>query len=226
MAMEVLRRQQSSIETNQLQPEDDLLEDMMFRHKLLVRSKSLPVQVLESKRRNSIDRLNRNLRLSLQIQLTSTIMKSEEPSHTEKGGVRFDPAVLLQVAVTNGDEAEIKELISEHGKSIVDLKEPTGLPPIMRAIFEGQVNSLLLLIDSGADVQAHDPEEWNILHVAAAMDDIEATEVILSSLSHRKLIQLFEEENACGQKPVELAEDEDMIKFYEEALAKLKAGIF
>ena len=211
-AMEVLTRHQSF----------SVPMEYTASHRPLIRSRSLPVQVLQTKRRASIDRLNRDLRQSLQIQLTSTLMTSES-APGKKNGIRFDPSILMQVAVTNGEEPEIAKLISEHGKGIVDLKEPTGLPPVMRAIFEGQVNSLQLLIQAGADLGAHDPEDWNVLHVAAAMDDYDAVEVILSSLSPRKSIVLLEEGNTCGQKPVELAEEEEMITFLEETLSNLKS---
>ena len=225
MSAEVLRRQQSSIELYEQSEEmDDIL---LVRNKvqLLARSKSLPVQVLQTKRRASIDRLNRDLRRSLQVQLTATFMssKSELESENDKksSAIKFDPAIDMQVAVTNGDEDELRQLISEHGPGIINRKEPTGLLPIMRAIFEGQTNSLELLINAGADLTSHDPENWNILHVAAAMDDFESTEVLLKSMSHRQLLVLLEEENECGQKPVELAEDEEMIKFLEQTLANL-----
>ncbi len=226
MSADVLRRQQSSIELD-LTSSLSLMDDMQLRQraKALARSKSLPVQVLQTKRRASIDRLNRDFRFSLQIQLTATLMssKSEQEPKIEKrsSSIKFDPAIDMQVAVTNGDEDGIKELISEHGRGIVDRKEPTGLPPVMRAIFEGQLNSLQLLLDSGADPMVHDQENWNVLHVAAAMDDFESTEVIIASLLHRNLLLLLEENNLGEQKPVDLAEDEDMIKFLEETLANL-----
>lgn len=221
MSADVLRRQQSSIE---LDLTSSLMDDLQLRHraKALARSKSLPVQVLQTKRRASIDRLNRDFRLSLQIQLTATLMssQSEDEPKIEKrsSSIKFDPAIDMQVAVTNGDEDEMKQLILEHGIDIIDRKEPTGLPPVMRAIFEGELSSLQLLIDSGANLMAHDQENWNVLHVAAAMDDFESTEVIIASLPHRNLLLLLEEENVGGQKPVDLAEDEDMIKFLEETL--------
>ncbi len=44
----------------------------------------------------------------------------------------------------------------------------------MRAIFEGESDALKMLIDAGADISLCDPEDWNVLHVAAAMDDYEA----------------------------------------------------
>ncbi len=221
----MLRRQQSSIELHEQSEEMDDILLVRNRARLLARSKSLPVQVLQTKRRASIDRLNRDLRRSLQVQLTATFMSSQSELESENdkksSAIKFDPAIDMQVAVTNGDEDELRQLISEHGPGIINRKEPTGLLPIMRAVFEGQTNSLELLIDAGADLTSRDPENWNILHVAAAMDDFESTEVLLKSMSHRQLLVLLEEENECGQKPVELAEDEEMIKFLEQTLANL-----
>ena len=125
-----------------------------------------------------------------------------------KNGVKFPSSVLMQVAIMNGDEHEMHKLISNFGTGIIDEREPSGLPPVMRAIFEGQIRSLQVLIDAGADLTACDTEDWNVLHVAAAMDDYEAAELIISSCSNAPA--LLQAQNVCGEKPVDLAEEKEI----------------
>ena len=65
----------------------------------------------------------------------------------------------------------MKWLIIDNGKEVVNRLEPTGLPPVMRCVFEGQIAPLLLLVAAGGDLAALDSENWTVLHVAASMDD-------------------------------------------------------
>ena len=50
----------------------------------------------------------------------------------------------MQQAITDGDVQEMKRLITDYGKEVVNAPEPTGLPPVMRCVFEGQMAPLLL----------------------------------------------------------------------------------
>ena len=114
----------------------------------------------------------------------------------------------MQQAVTNGDLSEIRQLMNDFGVSTLDERDPSGLLPVMRAIFEGQINSLKLLIDAGADLTACDHEDWNVLHVAAAMDDYEAAELIISSC--KQVASMVQSENMCQERPIDLAENVKM----------------
>ena len=116
----------------------------------------------------------------------------------------------MQQAVTNGDLSEIRQLINDFGASALDEREPSGLLPVMRAIFEGQIDSLQLLIDAGADLTACDPEDWNVLHVAAAMDDYEAAELIICSC--KQSASMVQSENMCQERPIDLAENVEMAR--------------
>ena len=112
-----------------------------------------------------------------------------EQKKTSRKGVHFPVSILLQQAITEGDLTEINQLINQHGNKVVMELEPSGLPPVMRAVFEGQVEALKLLVENGAELSTQDPEGWNVLHVAAAMDDIEAATYMCSTAarttSHR-----------------------------------------
>lgn len=125
-------------------------------------------------------------------------------------GVTFPLGVLMQQAVTEGDLQAIKQLIATGGDGAVEEREPNGLPPIMRAIFEDQLACLKFLLDSGADVSSRDPENWTALHVAAAMDDIEAAGLILASAGKRHTYDLLNSRNMDGERPIDLADSLQM----------------
>ncbi len=116
----------------------------------------------------------------------------------------------MQLAVTNGDQSEIKQLVEDFGHETLNVKEPSGLTPVMRAIFEGESDALKMLIDAGADISLCDPEDWNVLHVAAAMDDYEAAELILCS--YKDIDSLVNRENMLGERPIDLAESLEMAR--------------
>ena len=128
----------------------------------------------------------------------------------ERKGVKFPLGILMQQAVTDGDLPAIKALIRSEGSRAVEEREPNGLPPIMRAIFEDQPASLKFLLDSGANVAARDPEDWTALHVAAAMDDLEAAELILENAGKKQ--EFTSAVNMDGERAIDLAESLEMAR--------------
>ena len=120
--------------------------------------------------------------------------------------VTFSGPVLMQLAISEGDVQEMSRLVARFGECIIDEREPSGLFPAMRAVFEDQLQSLQFLIDAGAHVTAQDEEGWTILHVAAAMDNEEAARIVLDN-SKAKLTGLRDVE---GRRPIDLAESVEM----------------
>ena len=168
------------------------------------------------RRRISLEKINtkiENRRQSLPV-LPSYLSKAKNAKSIrakQRKGVTFPLGVLMQQAVTSGDLKEIKQLIADHGSKAVEEREPNGLPPVMRAIFEGQTDCLRLLIESGADVLAKDPENWNVLHVAAAMNNMEAAQLVLTTRTkHQGILQA---RNIDGEKPIDLVESIEMTRF-------------
>lgn len=113
----------------------------------------------------------------------------------------------------DGDVKEMKELIYEHGMSIINDPEPSSLSPTMRCVFEGQMEPLRLLVEAGADLIARDSENWTVLHVAASMDDLEAAELILRHAKQR----LTHVHNVDGERPIDLSESTDMARLLLQA---------
>ncbi len=124
-------------------------------------------------------------------------------------GVHFPISVLLQQAITEGDTAEIGQFIKEYDSQVVEEREPSGLPPVMRAIFEGQLDCLKMLVHNGARLTTTDPEGWNVLHVAAAMDDMQAARFVTQTCN----VPLTHIRNTEGERPIDLAESPEMASF-------------
>ena len=164
-------------------------------------------------KRISLERLNKR-RMSLPVLLTFESLVPVKENKTKKG-VHFPLGVLMQQAVTNGDLKEIKQLVKDFGPEAMNEKEPSGLPPVMRAIFEGQLDSLQMLINAGADVSVRDLEDWNVLHVAAAMDDYKAAELIICSC--KDIDTMLHSENMAGERPIDLAENIEMARLLLDA---------
>ena len=151
-------------------------------------------------------------RMSLE-QRVSTLFDNEQQAEKQRKGVHWPVSILMQQAITDGDVAEIRDLIHEYGNKVVLENEPSGLPPVMRAVFEEELESLRLLVESGADLTAQDPEGWNVMHVASAMDDLEAAKFVLASCNE----SLTSAHNADGQRPIDLAESVEMARLLLDA---------
>ena len=139
-------------------------------------------------------------------------------SYQEGEAVWFPGNVLLQQVITDGDLEEMKQLINAYGKAIVNEPEPTGLYPVMRCVFEGQLGPLCLLVECGADLMVQDGENWTVLHVAASMDNVDAAKVILNNCT-TCLTQVC---NVDGEIPIDLAESTQMASLLADGDVKVK----
>ena len=174
-------------------------------------------------RKLSLERISKR-RQSLPVlpSYLSVFTMTSSDKKKKRKGVKFPLGVLMQQSVADGDVQEIRQLITDFGMSAVEEREPSGLPPVMRAIFEGQLGCLKLLIDAGADVTVRDQENWTALHVAAAMDDVEAAEMILSSC--KSTTNLLQTRNVDDERPIDLAESVEMARVLLHAdLSELRA---
>ena len=125
----------------------------------------------------------------------------------------FPKSVLMQQAITDGDLQQIIQLICEHGKCIVNIREPSGLSPAMRCVFESRTAALQILVEAGANLSHRDSENWTALHVAASMDDVPAAKYILKRC-RKDLTQLC---SVDGEKPIDLAQSPAMVRLLQFA---------
>ena len=122
--------------------------------------------------------------------------------------VKFPTAVLLQQAIIDGDVQEVKQILSERGSCVASEKEPSGVTPAIRCVFESRLDALRLLVEAGADLSATDDEGWTPLHVAASLDDTEAGRYILSQGKQSLVFGC----NADGERAIDLAESPEMAR--------------
>ena len=152
------------------------------------------------------------------LSLCSLTQLSHDKKKVIRKKVKFPSAVLMQQAIMDGDLQEMKQLISEYGSRVAVDPEPSGLPPVMRCVFESQLAPLRLLVEAGADLAVQDSEHWTTLHVAAAMDDLEAAKYVLGHCS-RCLTQV---RNVDRQRPIDLAESTAMARLLLKADLEVK----
>ena len=132
-----------------------------------------------------------------------------------KRGVTFPVNVMLQQAITDGDNKEVRNIINRHGKNVLDLKDPTGMPLLLRAIFEDQIECFQLMANEGADLLAADQEGWNALHVAVSLEDIDAIELLLQ---HKP--ELINSRTIDGLRPINVCESNEVCTYLLQAEVK------
>ena len=129
-----------------------------------------------------------------------------------KKRVSFPVNVVLQQAITDGDKEEIKKTCKIHGKSVLDLKDPTGMPLLLRAIFEDQTECFQLMVNEGADLLVTDEEGWNALHVAVSLEDIDAIELLLQYKP-----ELINSRTIDGLRPINVCESNEVCAYLLQA---------
>ncbi len=87
--------------------------------------------------------------------------------HGSRRSVSFQPEVLLQELVTEGDMVLTKEILSS-GTVDVNKMSPVGLTALHQCALDGNVELAKALISNGADVNSVDSDGWTPLHGAAA----------------------------------------------------------
>ena len=125
-----------------------------------------------------------------------------------KKSVSFPVNIVLQQAIIDGDKEDIKKIIKQHGKSVLDLKDPTGMPLLLRAIFEDQTECFQLMVNEGADLLVTDEEGWNALHVAVSLEDMEAIEPLLQ---HKP--ELINSRTIDGLRPINVCESNEVCAY-------------
>ena len=118
----------------------------------------------------------------------------------EEGGrrrsVHFQPEVILQHVVIEGDVEGMKDVLSSEMKSAVNRMSPVGLTALHQAAVDGNVECANVLILNGADVNVQDCEGWTPLHAAAVEGHTEFVHFLLMANADPN-IRSDEGETAC-----------------------------
>lgn len=128
--------------------------------------------------------------------------------------VKFTLDVVLHEAVSRGNVEELRELLKEHGQSILSKYDSNGFPLGVRAVHCGQFEALSFLVSQGYDLTLADEEGWTALHMAASMNDTASAALILLEPNAHKLTQ---QKNVAGKRPLDVCETAEMASLLVQA---------
>lgn len=136
---------------------------------------------------------------------------SRKLSDGRRKSVSFQPEVLLQQIVTEGDVEEIKDVLSTAGLDI-NRMSPAGLTALHQAAMDGNVECAQTLLLNGGDVNVTDCEGCTPLHTAAICGHTEFVHFLLAAGADPFL------KTDDGQIPIQLAEEEKIKKLLRNAM--------
>ena len=130
---------------------------------------------------------------------SSLVLPGNRKSLEESGrrrSVHFQPEVILQHVVIEGDVEGMKDVLSSEMKSAVNRMSPVGLTALHQAAVDGNVECANVLVLNGADVNVQDCEGWTPLHAAAVEGHTEFVHFLLMANADPN-IRSDDEETAC-----------------------------
>lgn len=114
----------------------------------------------------------------------------------QRRSVHFQPEVILQQVVTEGDVEGMKDVLRSDIKSAVNRMSPVGLTALHQAAVDGNVECANVLVLNGADVNVQDCEGWTPMHAAAMEGHTEFVHFLLLANADPS-ISSDEGETAC-----------------------------
>lgn len=87
-------------------------------------------------------------------------------------------AVPLLRASSSGDTTRVRYLL-ENGHHANEVFPLIGISPLLLASASGQVETVAVLLDAGADIDAQDLTGWTALHAAAFKGDYATTSLLV-----------------------------------------------
>ena len=136
---------------------------------------------------------------------------SRKLSDGRRKSVSFQPEVLLQQIVTEGDVEEIKDVLSTAGLDI-NRMSPAGLTALHQAAMDGNVECAQTLLLNGGDVNVTDCEGCTPLHTAAICGHTQFVHFLLAAGADPFL------KTDDGKIPIQLADEEKIRKLLRNAM--------
>ena len=93
--------------------------------------------------------------------------------------VSFQPEVLLQEMVTDGDAKAVSDVLQKGIIPDVNKMSPAGLTALHQSAIDGNLECAKTLVSNGANVNCMDCEKWTPLHAAAMTGHAELVQFLL-----------------------------------------------
>lgn len=114
----------------------------------------------------------------------SSIATPDRRRHSEPGkrrSVSFQPEVLLQDIVTDGDAKEVRQVLQSGIIPDVNKMTPAGLTALHQSAIDGNLDCAKTLVRNGADVNSVDCEQWTPLHAASMTGHTSLVQFLLNA---------------------------------------------
>lgn len=143
--------------------------------------------------------------------------KDDETKTVRSQAVSFSNQSLLHSAISRDDVVELSDLIDSENPDL-NAPDEVGITLLHRAAIDGSYRCLNFLLSRGADVDVTDFEGWTPLHDSVFHGHIRCAVILLISGAD------VEAETKDFLKPIEMAEDEEMILVVGRSMALNKTG--
>lgn len=141
----------------------------------------------------------------------------EQELKSRPRAVSFSNQSLLYSAISRDDVAELSELIDSENLD-PNIPDEVGITMLHRAAIDGSYRCLNFLLSRGAEINVTDQDGWTPLHDAVFHGHIRCAVFLLTSGAD------VEAETKDFLKPIEMADDDDMILIVGRAMALNKTG--
>ena len=119
--------------------------------------------------------------LKMKPRKSSIASPSRRNPVTRRRSVTFQPEVLLQEIVTDGDAKAVSEMLESGVVSDVNKMSPAGLTALHQSAIDGNLECARALVINGANVNCTDCEAWTPLHAAAWQGHFEYVRFMLQA---------------------------------------------
>lgn len=126
--------------------------------------------------------------------------------------VTFQPEVLLQEIVTDGDVKAVSEILESGMIEDVNKMSPSGLTALHQSAIDGNLECAKALVAKGADINCTDCEGWTPLHAAVMNGCMEFVRFLLTSRANPTL------KNDAGETAYDMAKSRPIRKVLLQAM--------
>lgn len=133
-------------------------------------------------------------------------------SDGRRRSVSFQPEVLLQEIVIDGDAKAINRMLQSGVIEDVNKMSPAGLTALHQSAIDGNLECAKALVANGANVNCMDVESWTPLHASAMTGRVEFVRFLLSVGANPTL------KNNTGETPYDITKNGQIRKMLLHAM--------